>query len=63
VITLGVLMQRILKKIPRNKRGRFACAIFQRAVEGTEGHREDKGPWRGKRVVEETEGRSEDKEP
>jgi hypothetical protein len=35
----------------------------QKAVEGTEGCREDRGPQRRQRVVEETEGRIEDKEP
>jgi hypothetical protein len=44
-ITLGVLMKHVSQNISRNKRGRFACfAVFQRAVEGTEGHRGDKGP-------------------
>ncbi len=40
--------------------GRFACSpVFRRgqgAIEGTEGRRGDREPWRGPRAVEGTEG-------
>ncbi len=35
----------------------------QRAVEGTEGRRRDRGPWRGQRAVEGTEGCGGDRGP
>ncbi len=63
MIILGVLTKLIVQKISRNKRGRFTCAGFQRAVEETEGCRGDRGSQRGQRAVEEIEGRREDKEP
>jgi hypothetical protein len=45
VITLGVFMKHVSQNISRNKRGSFACfAVFQRAVEGTEGLRGERGP-------------------
>jgi hypothetical protein len=60
VTTLGVLM----KSIYQNKTGHFTFfAVFQRAVEGTEGKRGDRALLRRQRAIERTEGLRGDRGP
>ncbi len=47
------MTKRVVQKISQNKRGRFAFfAVFQRVVDGTEGHRGDRGLLRRQGAIE-----------